>query len=94
MGCFFINMFWPYHSNWWGFPGLVILAGFIILIVALVKNSQNQQSYNNRNFYQGSTANESALDILLCKRGNNQRTIRPDEKGYGAVKEAVNRKLA
>ena len=64
MGCFFINMFWPYHSNWWGFPGLVILAGFIILIVALVKNSQNQQSYNNRNFYQGSTANESALDIL------------------------------
>lgn len=58
-------MFWPYHNNWWGFPGLIFLAGFIFLIVILVKNSQNQQSFNSRNFYHGGNpANESAIDIL------------------------------
>ncbi len=61
-----ILLFWPYHVNWWGFPGLIILSGFIILIVVLVKNNQNQNLFNNRNIYPGdiNTNSESALDIL------------------------------
>jgi putative membrane protein len=58
-------MFWPHHGNWWGFPGLVILAGFIILIVVLVKNDNIRTPFTQKNFYQGNAMqNETALDIL------------------------------